>query len=88
MTTPLNELLKKAHKFIWTDKAVKAICEIQKFMSISPVLKTADFDKLFVLLVDACDIAVGSVLMQKDDDDDVYKPVRYFSKKLNKCQNN
>ena len=88
MTAPLSELLKKSRKFVWADKEVKAFYEIKKFMSMFPVLKIADFDKPFVLFVDASDIAVGSVLMQKDDVDEVYKPVCYFSKKLNKFQVN
>ena len=86
MTAPLAELLKKSHKYVWTEKKDKAFCEIKKFMSMSPVLKIANFNKPFVIFVDASDIAVGSVLMQKDDNDNKYKPVCYFSNKLNKCQ--
>ena len=88
MTAPLTELLKKSRKYVWTEKEDKAFSEIKKFMSMSPVLKIADFNKPFVMFVDASDIAVGSVLMQKDDNDNMYKPVCYFSKKLNKCQKN
>jgi hypothetical protein len=65
----------------------KVFKEIKKCMSTKPTLLIADFDKPFVLYVDASDVAVGSVLMQYDDNK-ILRPVCYFSKKLNTCQKN
>ncbi len=49
------------------------------------MLLAPNFAKDFTLFVDASDIGVGSVLMQTDDNN-VYHPVCYFSKKLDKHQ--
>jgi hypothetical protein len=75
------------NRFVWTDVEDKVFKEIKKFMSTKPTLLIADFDKPFVLYVDASDVAVGSVLMQYDDNK-ILRPVCYFSKKLNTCQKN
>ena len=40
------------------------------------MLRAPDFQKPFLLAVDACDVDVGAV-----DDDDFEKPVAYFSQK-------
>ena len=53
----------------------------------SPVICIPDYSKQFKLHVDACDIGIGSVLSQEDEDS-VDKIVGYFSKKLTKCQRN
>ena len=87
LTAPLTDLLKKNKYFEWNDNADKAFNDIKMLMSTSPTLIIADFTKPFVLYVDASEIAVGSVLMQKDNYD-VLRPVCYYSKKLNACQRN
>ena len=44
--------------------------------------------KPFTLAVDASDVGVGSVLLQKDENTGVCHPVCYFPKKLNAHQRN
>jgi len=53
----------------------------------APVLVTPQFDKPFVLMVDASDLGVGAVLMQEDHHG-VEHPIAYFSQKFNKSQQN
>ena len=43
-----------------------------------------NFDKPFILMVDASDVGVGSVLLQEIDGCNL--PIAYFSRKLNDCQ--
>ena len=44
----------------------------------------SDFDKTFYLTTDASNIAIGSVLQQKDEYDNL-RPLTFFSRKLNKA---
>ena len=46
-----------------------------------------DFDKCFKLAVDASDVGISAVLLQKDNNG-IDHPVCYFSKKFNKHQKN
>ena len=52
-----------------------------------PVLRAPDFDKPFILAVDAIGVGAGAVLLLVSEDG-VEHPVSYFSKKFNKAQKN
>ena len=58
---------------------------IKAILSSYPVLIAPDFEKPFSLVVDASDVAVGSMLSQKDVQG-IEHPVAYFSKKLDEHQ--
>ena len=51
------------------------------------VSATPDFDKPFILAVDASNVGVGVVLLQKDSKG-VDHPIGYFSHKFNASQRN
>ena len=87
VVVPLTNLLQKRVKFEWDKKCDDAFNKIKSVLVSGPVLCTPDFTKQFKLNVDACDVGVGSVLYQEDDDN-VDKIVGYFSKKLTKSQRN
>ena len=53
----------------------------------APLLVSPQFDKQFILMVDASDIGVGAVLVQEDYQG-LEHPIRYFSQKFNKSQRN
>ena len=53
----------------------------------APVLTTSDFDKPFVLTVDASDVGTGAVLLQEDSKG-IDHPIGYFSYKFNASQRN
>ncbi len=53
----------------------------------APILKAPDFHRPFKLHGDVCSFGAGAVLLQEDNMS-VDHPVRYFSKKFTKCQNN
>ena len=58
---------------------------IKAILSSYPVLIAPEFEELFSLFVDTIDVAVGSMLSQKDVQG-IEHPVAYFSKKLDKHQ--
>ena len=84
---PLTHLLRKDSKFIWSENCQNAFENSKSLLINSPVLITPDFEKQFKLAVDASDVGIGAVLYQETDDN-VEKPISYFSKKLDKHQKN
>lgn len=77
---PLTNLLAKKSKFCWNEKCNEAFNEIKKMLVNAPVLRMPDYEKPFVLYVDASQNGVGSVLMQEHEGVD--HPIGYYSKKL------
>ena len=62
--------------FQWLDKATTTFNELKAAMMITPVLALPDFDKTFVIEVDASRVRIGAVLMQDGH------PLTYASKTL------
>ena len=85
MAEPLTRLLHKDQKFEWDIKCTEAFKKIKGLLMSASVLVTPQFDKLFVLMVDASDLGVGAVLLQEDQQA-VEHPIVYFSQKFNKSQ--
>nr|XP_054757152.1 uncharacterized protein LOC129263260 [Lytechinus pictus] len=54
-------------------------------LTMIPVLAAPNFTKPFKVAIDACDVGVGEVLLQEDEEG-IEKPVCYFSKKFNRFQ--
>jgi len=82
---PLTNLLKKSHVFEWSVNCKKAFETIKSLLVSAPVLATPDFDKPFILTVDASDVGAGAVLLQEDGNG-VDHPIGYFSLKFNPAQ--
>jgi len=66
-------------KFIWTPSCQSAFEKIKAMLLLAPVLVAPNFNQPFKLFVDACDIGVGGVLLQKDLKG-IDHPVCYYSK--------
>lgn len=84
---PLTEMMSKNVKFVWNEAAERSFVQVKERLTSIPVLAVANFDKPFVLFVDASNYCVGACLAQKDKCD-VFKPVCYFSRKLSGAQKN
>ena len=63
----ITNLTQKERPFEWTIDQQEAFEELKKSLTSQPVLKYPDFEKEFILMTDASNIAIGAVLTQKDD---------------------
>ena len=81
---PLTNLLKKNVPFIWDKSCEEAFLKLKSILISRPILKSPDFNKPFVLSVDASDTGIGAMLSQNVDGED--HPIAFFSKKLNDYQ--
>jgi hypothetical protein len=84
---PLNKLTRKDAEWLWTEQCQKAFDELRDRVTSEPVLAHPELDKQFELEVDTSRFAVGAVLLQKKEDSKKH-PIAYFSKTLNKAQQN
>jgi hypothetical protein len=87
LTSPLTELLRKGREYVWGEKEDKAFNKVKEMLCDQPILQIADYSQPFTLYIDASNVAVGGVLMQRDEAGTL-RPVCYFSKKLNDAQKN
>ena len=78
---PLNKLLRKDNKFVWSEECQVAFETLKKALVTAPVLAFPQFDKPFILAVDASDESIGYVLSQLDADNREH-PVAYGGRAL------
>lgn len=71
----LTQLLK------WSMECQTAFKKLKRLFAAEPVLKHPDLDKSFIIEVDASDVALGAVLLQKNQQG-LLQPFAYISKKL------
>lgn len=82
ITKPLTKCLKKGAKIDITDKQYKECFEYCKtLLTNEPILQYPDFSKQFILTTDASNVAIGAVLSQITNDQDL--PIAYASRTLN-----
>lgn len=87
---PLNKLLKKNTKFVWTTEAQTAFDIMKQKLISPPVLAHPNFsdpNALMIVRSDASNYAIGATLSQLDSDG-VEHIIGYASKSLNKSQEN
>ena len=84
--SPLTNLTEKGQptKLMWSEEADGAFKELKAMLCCSPFIKQPDFDRCFVLRIDASDKCIGAVLLQEYDGERF--PVAYTRKKLNPTQ--
>ena len=81
---PLQNLLKKGARFIWTEDHTIAFEKLKNLLSTGPVLAFPDFTKQFRIAVDTSSKGIGYMLYQLDEDQ--VKVIRFGSKSLSKWQ--
>ena len=72
---------------IWNKKAEEAFEELKKRLTSDIILHYPDYSKPFLLYTDSSGIATGGCLMQSSDQN-ILRPILYFSKKLTPTQQN
>jgi len=84
---PLNELLKKDRKFVWTPECQSSFDEMKKQFTEEPVLAMPDHCRPFQIETDASKYATGAVLSQLDSNGDRH-PVAFYSKTFSPAERN
>ena len=77
----------KAGNFIWTAKESEAFEKLRTVLSSTPVLAYPNFQKEFILEVDASFKGLGACLMQADEDGKAH-PIAYASRGLRGAEKN
>ncbi|KAF0772430.1 hypothetical protein AaE_002297 [Aphanomyces astaci] len=78
------ERLKTAELFQWDGDYDVALDKLKRALASPPILAYPDFGLPFIVYVDACPIAVGAVLMQKQSGRE--RVIAYASQALNQTQ--
>ena len=79
---PLRKLLKKDIEFVWSPDANNAFTKLKEAFTGDNILIFPDYEKEFVVETDASDFAVGCVLSQLSDKDNVLHPIAFHSRSL------
>ena len=88
---PLNELCKKGVKFIWSEACEKSFRLILEYLTSEPVLMLPQLDiddVRFNLHTDASMVGIGCMLEQYDPSVESFRPIAYYSRKLNSAEKN
>jgi hypothetical protein len=80
-------LTSKTTLFIWSKEHQTAFNQVKEILSTAPVLAKAMFDRDWILEVDASDVALGAVLGQEQEDNEIH-PIYYWSRQLSKAERN
>ena len=72
---------------LWTPECDKAFQEMKSIVAADYLMAYPNHKKPFYIYTDAPDYQMGAVIMQYDDNN-ILRPVAYFSQKLNSAQQN
>jgi RNase H-like domain found in reverse transcriptase len=84
---PLNDLLKKDKKFVWSEECQESFNQLKKQFTEEPVLMMPDHSKPFQIQVDSLLFATRGILSQMNTNGDRH-PCAYLSKNLMREQRN
>ena len=86
ITTPLNKLLRKNVRFVWSEECETAFRQLIEALVSEPILGFPDFTKDFLLQVDASKTSLGYVLSQIKDEEEA--AIAFGGRSLNKHEVN
>jgi len=64
---PLTELTNKTEQWAWNGEAEAAFKQLKRWFTTAPILAHFDPKKPVIIETDACNFAIGVVLLQQDD---------------------
>ena len=82
---PLIELTRNYVRFAWNNERQEAFDELKRLLTSSHVMAPPDINKPYKIYTDACDYAIGGILVQ-DSDDGVERVIQYISHTLSTTQ--
>jgi hypothetical protein len=85
VATPLNRLLCKDVKLIWTKECQEAFDRLKDALTSAPILVRPDFDQIFILQTDWQPNSVAAILCQKDENNRD-RVIEYASSSLSPAQ--
>ena len=86
LARPLNQLTRKNSIFIWSKQCQNSFELLKSALLEKPILQYPDFEKDFIVTVDASNYACGAVLSQNHDGD--LLPISYISRSFQKVELN
>ena len=79
---PLTRLTKKTpRQFVWSEDSERAFTRLKEALQAAPVLRSPDYQKMFILQTDASQHGLGALLSQRGEDGEEH-PVTFVSRKL------
>jgi len=78
---PLTELTKKTERWSRNPEAGRAFNELKKRFTTAPILAHFDIQRPVIIETDVLDFALGAVLSQKDEENQLH-PVMFHSRKF------
>ncbi|GBB94650.1 hypothetical protein RclHR1_23990004 [Rhizophagus clarus] len=84
---PMNELLKKNVLFEWDQKKQNAFERLKECLMKVPILSYPDFNRSFIIYMDASGTSLGTVLSQLQEDGKEHV-IAYASRSMNKAEMN
>jgi len=83
---PLHALFAKNQRFVWTTECGEAFEKLKEALVTSPVLAMPNDHDSFILDTNACDVSVGAVLSQVQDE--MERVIAYASRSPSKQERN
>lgn len=84
-SSELTRLTKKGVPFDWTPACERGFQGLKNALTSAEIMAYPQIGKPFKLYTDACDYAVGAILVQ-DDENNVERPIHYISHQLTDVQ--
>ena len=81
LAAPLVQLTRKHVRFHWGEEQQHAFDTLKQSLTSSTVMAHPKLNEPYKLYTDACDYAVGAILVQTDEHG-IERPIQYISKKL------
>lgn len=87
LALPLTALTKKGLEFKWTEVEEMAFTKLKLAVRDDVMLRYPDSSRPFYISADASDYALGSVLSQRDEEENL-RPVEFYSRKFLPAEQN
>jgi transposase InsO family protein len=85
-TAVLSDLVSPKRKFEWLPRHEEAFNALKKVIMKATMLSYPDYSKEFEIYTDASKLAIGAVILQRNDDESLRPPIAYFSRKMTPAQ--